>query len=343
MCLFLLAVVAPLSADLEPPTTSLDVDLSSTNNNFVDECCDGGACGDGPGAPCRIPVASAYDHHEGDISERIVRTYNIFVESQPGQSPTQVTAGTGSLSEDSFQALLEPNAFRGELVIRYDVQDQAENDAEQISFGIVMRDTIAPEYLLSTVTEAYYGDVEPFLDIQLSSFRDSFDGAHISVDLSSASGVHLETLSNPFAGEDSYSSSFVIPGYHGYNCVESTITAVASDYADIFGKHNLDNKLTIHPRGFICSTNSWTLRHHQSILPTFRLGTWNAMGKITISAILLVSSSQTSHVTARIRVRASSSLRWTAAALRLMIASIIVQPFSRRSLESPAVMLAKYT
>jgi hypothetical protein len=129
-------------------------------------------------------------------------------------------------------------------VIEYDVSDQAGNDAEQISFGLVMRDTIAPEYLLSTVTEAEYGDADPFPDILLSSFKDSYDGTHISVDLATADGVHRETLTNAFADEDGV-SSFAIPNYHGYNCVESTITAVASDYADIFGEHNLDNKFTV--------------------------------------------------------------------------------------------------
>jgi hypothetical protein len=239
----LLAAAALGAEDREAPIISLSLGnwdgddaphaQHGSASQYADECCDGYAC-DADG-PCRPPTASAFDHHDGDISNAILKTYEVFVESAPGARPHQVDAGTGLITEGEFTANLQANAFRGELVIRYDVSDGTGNHAEQVTYALIMRDTSPPEYLLSLANERKYGGTTPFNKLTVADFKDGYDGSKVKVDLTLTNGDihHLNADSDPFVISEEV-----------YTCTENSITAEVSDFADIFGKHNLDNKAT---------------------------------------------------------------------------------------------------
>jgi hypothetical protein len=238
----LLAVTALGVEDQDPPIISLGLNWDGDHaphiqhgsaSQYADECCDGKACDtDGP---CIPPKASAYDHHDGDLSSNIHKTYSVFVDSVPGSRPHQLASGLGQLTEEEFHENLQANSFRGELVIHYDVSDGMGNNAEQVTYALIMRDTSPPEYLQSIATERNYGGTIPFPDIALADFKDTFDGCLITVDLTLHNGDvhHMDVNSGPY-----------VISTDEYTCTEASITAVASDFADVFGEHNLDNKAT---------------------------------------------------------------------------------------------------
>jgi hypothetical protein len=88
-------------------------------NSFADECVfkTGGLQ-----SHCQEPVASAYDHHDGDISTAITTAYELFVESDVKKTPVKSETLATSITTSQ----------RGEWVITYDVKDTAGNDAEQV-------------------------------------------------------------------------------------------------------------------------------------------------------------------------------------------------------------------
>jgi hypothetical protein len=112
---------------------------AGAQNSFADEC-EVAAYGDAA-THCQEPVASAYDHHDGDISESINTVYTLFVKAPQRESPTKV--------EDVETLDLKK---RGEWVITYDVQDDAGNSAEQVQFALIMIDTQAPTWVNSPQT-----------------------------------------------------------------------------------------------------------------------------------------------------------------------------------------------
>jgi hypothetical protein len=240
----LLAAAAMGAEEHDAPIISLSLNRDIDNaphvqhgsaSQYADECCDGGACD--AGGPCRPPAASAFDHHDGDISNFITKTYEIFVESAPGARPQQVSADTGRITEEEFTASLQPNVFRGGLVIRYDVSDATGNHAEQVTYAQIMRDTYPPDYLRPLSNERNYGGTTPFDVIMLADFKDAYDGSLITADLGLPNGDihHLNAASAPFVISNG-----------DYTCTETSITAIASDFSNIFGNHNLDNKATFH-------------------------------------------------------------------------------------------------
>merc|ERR1719178_571611 len=81
---------------------------AGAQNSFADEC-EVAAYGDAA-THCQEPVASAYDHHDGDISESIDTVYRLFVDAPQRTSPrkTEYTESTLNLKQ------------RGEWVITYD-------------------------------------------------------------------------------------------------------------------------------------------------------------------------------------------------------------------------------
>merc|ERR1719231_1694269 len=99
------------------------------SNSFADECEVNTACVE--------PVASAYDHHDGDITSSIKTTYKLFVASYKHKTPTKEDRATGSVNLK----------VRGEWVISYDVTDDAGNDAEKVQFALILIDTAKPTFV----------------------------------------------------------------------------------------------------------------------------------------------------------------------------------------------------
>merc|ERR1712054_290319 len=98
------------------------------SNSFADECEVNTACVE--------PVASAYGHHDGDITSSIKTTYKLFVASYKHKTPTKEDRATGSVNLK----------VRGEWVISYDVTDDAGNDAEKVQFALILIDTAKPTF-----------------------------------------------------------------------------------------------------------------------------------------------------------------------------------------------------
>jgi hypothetical protein len=63
---------------------------------------------------CYIPQAMAFDHHDGDLSDRVITTYTLFVRSEPGQTPalanTDAAADFGALEGHIRLGDLEPTS-----------------------------------------------------------------------------------------------------------------------------------------------------------------------------------------------------------------------------------------
>jgi hypothetical protein len=180
------------AAGLAKPENS----TAGTQNSFADECevmnFDGsGAAGDKTPVTrnCTLPVASAYDHHDGDISESIYTAYTLFVGSAPQKNPnntnTDVTAT--DISKHMFRQ-------RGEWVITYDVKDTSGNMAEQVQFALIMIDEVVPEFTNSpykmtdgktgyrTISNKQSGDESASADVtielcDLTTDGDTFDTA----------------------------------------------------------------------------------------------------------------------------------------------------------------------
>jgi hypothetical protein len=130
--------------------------------HFADECCGGHSCaGDGQ---CKLPVAKAFDHHDGDLTGGITTTFELFIAADPGTRPVQVR---DTLSKAQFDMKLQPDASRGEFVLNYDVTDVSGNAAERITYALIMRDVVAPESVGETTFSKTLGDSTSFDPINL--------------------------------------------------------------------------------------------------------------------------------------------------------------------------------
>jgi hypothetical protein len=127
-------------------------DCANQVNSFADECEVTGVDADGntQTGSCQEPSASAYDHHDGNISENIDTVYRLFVKSQPNDDPRKVADNAQKIPDAG--ALAKMVKQRGEWVITYDVRDVAGNDAEQVQFALIMIDTQKP-WFINTPTD----------------------------------------------------------------------------------------------------------------------------------------------------------------------------------------------
>merc|ERR1719181_767798 len=117
-------------------TKALKPHKAESQNSFADECEVDQNDGD---VTCQEPLASAYDHHDGDISTDINTIYTLFVKSDVKASPVKS-------NDASHQKTGIETDQRGEWVITYDVVDEAGNEAEQVQFALIMIDTVAPDF-----------------------------------------------------------------------------------------------------------------------------------------------------------------------------------------------------
>merc|ERR1740138_1209185 len=158
----------------------------------------------------------------------------MFVYSAPGSDPVQTNE---TLSQSEFDARLQPNAFRGEFVLRYDVADSAGNNAETVTYALIMRDTISPTYEGTDITQTKeYGSVHSeFKAIPLIQFQDTYDADYVKVDFDH-NGV-VTTLENSNTTVCASPCEYTVPTVTktgGYLCTGTTVEAKAYDFADIF-------------------------------------------------------------------------------------------------------------
>jgi hypothetical protein len=129
---------------------------------------------------CAIPKASAFDHHDQDLTTEVVRTEWLSVQSLPSTLPKafcdpSIKYAVGHHCNDSANQRVNlqsknnktPKAcsarsktcgidwnMRGEFMMNFDVVDNSGNKAEPIEFAMIMRDHVAP-YCRNTLSDAF--------------------------------------------------------------------------------------------------------------------------------------------------------------------------------------------
>jgi len=95
---------------------------------------------------CALPVAKAYDHHDGALN---VATTVLLVRSE-GKNDVHVKAGakgsctqTPSMTKSCGQKFID-YSLRSEYIIKYDAKDRSGNDAEQVVFAVILQDHVKP-------------------------------------------------------------------------------------------------------------------------------------------------------------------------------------------------------
>jgi hypothetical protein len=90
---------------------------------------------------CPLPQAQAYDHHDESHVE-VTTSIVLFISSEPKGQPEQVFESVSAVDYD----------MRAEYIIYYDAVDRSGNQAEQVPFGLVLADHVAP-----TISGTYDG------------------------------------------------------------------------------------------------------------------------------------------------------------------------------------------
>jgi len=172
---------------------------AGAQNSFADEC---EVPQNTAAGMCQEPVASAYDHHDGDISTSIQTTYTLFVKSLEKKNPVKSEAVKTGINTN----------IRGEWVITYDVQDVAGNAAEQVQFALIMIDTKAPVFDNSPANVAKTSKCTDKTNCELA------DGNYIHRD-TDASGNHLDI---ELCGASNTGTQYYIGGPNGATVPSTT-------------------------------------------------------------------------------------------------------------------------
>jgi len=229
--------------------TKYDNTCAPTQNSFADEC--------EVDTACQEPVASAYDHHDGDISTQIDTVYRLFVKSDRNANPVK---------QDTVTAL--DIAQRGEWVITYDVEDGAGNDAEQVQFALIIIDTQAPAFTNSPTSQTTTTGCDSAATCTGRNYITTTVGdTNVHIELCGGetsnyewiTGANLEATDNYDTTTLTEANSVMIFKVDGtqqqsdtYTFPTQTITAdktytyeiTSADFADIFGSSNANNVVT---------------------------------------------------------------------------------------------------
>jgi len=229
--------------------TKYDNTCAPTQNSFADEC--------EVDTACQEPVASAYDHHDGDISTQIDTVYRLFVKSDRNANPVK---------QDTVTAL--DIAQRGEWVITYDVEDGAGNDAEQVQFALIIIDTQAPAFTNSPTSQTTTTGCNSAATCTGRNYITTTVGdTNVHIELCGGetsnyewiTGANLEATDNYDTTTLTEANSVMIFKVDGtqqqsdtYTFPTQTVTAdktytyeiTSADFADIFGSSNANNVVT---------------------------------------------------------------------------------------------------
>jgi hypothetical protein len=257
-------VAAAIAQDTQPPVISLDLvsavdptaralhnqagaHYGSRLAHFADQCdVNAEDPDDHEFVKCFIPQAMAFDHHDGDLTDRILTTYTLFVRSDAGKTPvldnSDAAADFGALQ--GHRRLGNYLKQRGEYIIEYNVEDTSLNRAETITYALLMRDQKAPISFYSPSTgeirpsSLEYGSDSEFNQTTAGDVTDYYDQSNLKMG---------------FVGEDmtdGFVHQFETParGLLNKQCGPSKDVRFdynVEDFADIFGKDNLNNTGTV--------------------------------------------------------------------------------------------------
>lgn len=196
---------------------------------------------------CKSPSATAFDQHQGELTDDIAVTAFQIVVSEPNKVPEKptthrqaTTTGTGG---NTVLATAEYSK-RGEFVLKYNVEDANGNEAEELTFAMIMVDheapTITPQ---SSVPSAGQVNVEACLEHPagspfakrctatgfFASATDNYDAMmrHFTFQVSGEAAAPVSTQNQI--------------SVHIKTLGQKSITYRATDFADIFGANNMGN------------------------------------------------------------------------------------------------------
>jgi len=223
------------------------------SNSFADECpVQQNHAPNDPG--CQEPEATAYDHHDGELA--VTTTYTLFVSSAPKQDAVPKAANN----------YVHPQSIdlttRGEWIIKYDAQDADGNEAETLTFALILNDEIEPGcgsaqtpgcYTGSSGYRTYNGDNTMTIELCANDLdnivwaptdqtktQDLYDGELDATNSVFFSGLKTVGSHTPIAN-----SASVVPKdqYTGITSPKTLNYDIHSeDFAGIFGQGNKNNK-----------------------------------------------------------------------------------------------------
>jgi hypothetical protein len=176
---------------------------------------------------CAIPGASAFDHHMGDISEKITTAYELFIHALPKKLPKFVQAKKDAID---FNA-------RAEYLITYGAVDAAGNEADPAYFVLVLQDHVPPVFSFGVHEETSYRQVAAggstynftrFQYLEKPTATDNIDG-----DVSETITMQV-TGPNGDVNEHGIIDSLQLGSHQ--------VSYWAHDWASIFGKKSHDNE-----------------------------------------------------------------------------------------------------
>jgi hypothetical protein len=187
---------------------------------------------------CPSPDATAYDHHQGDLTSSVKVLAKQFVTSAPNTDPVK-TNRVAALNQAKTHLGASEYKNRGEFVLTYNVQDASGNAAEELVFAMIMVDREAPKIVMptrNTVIEAC---------LEKTSTRCVAKGFTASA----TDSYDVGTTRSPNAYR-TFKFKLNTPDFVEYknqiqvelkNTGAQTISFKATDFADIFGEGNQDN------------------------------------------------------------------------------------------------------
>ena len=195
--------------DSQPPVISLDLSsqaglvskdstshLSSAEVNTAKlHVCEAGSTS--ASVDCALPIASAYDHHDGSLAVQ----RDIFLLRSEAKN------NEDGLVKPGRREVINYN-YRAEYIVKYNAKDSSGNDAEEVVFAVILEDHVKPVIALSYYSKTLeaLGNGQVYSNFPQSVVTDNIDTSIVATNDCAAIDTHkLGTTvftyqANDFAG-----------------------------------------------------------------------------------------------------------------------------------------------
>lgn len=184
---------------------------SYSESKFVHSC----EAGSATATSCPLPKAVAYDHHDGDISDRV--SYAVYLVNKDG---TPIARDAECQNKNCIKYNL-----RSEWVTKFDATDKTGNAAETVIFATILNDVQAP---VITPVGPYHAEacMDKVNKLPLATASDNIDGS-VAVTVTPASvGSAVKTYTGKWVACDK-AGMFGVKGND--NCAEKTFEYKVAD------------------------------------------------------------------------------------------------------------------